>query len=410
MEKRLRIGRRMSRRTFLRTAGAGALAGMNLPLPGPRKYAHAAAPIKVGLSAPLSGVLTDYGVRLEKGTRLGVEVINKGGGILGRKVELHVEDDKTDPKTASEKANKLTRQVGVDVMLGTISSATTLAVIPHAERARIVYFYIVEGEDKACYKETGKTRKYIFGLGPTPEQKFQKFVPWLVKNYGKKFYFVGSDYVFPHSVNNAGKIALGKAGGRTVGEEYGPLGTTEWSAVLTRVERTKPDIFFISVVGTDGIAIVKQAVQFGLGKKMAITGFPAFAPEVLSGIAQYAEGIYTVENYFDGLDNPQNREFVELFRSRYPSPWPVATVSAKGYTTLHYIKKAAERAGSVRGEKFIQALEGLRLEAPEGSLQIEAGNHIEIAPLYLLRVKGKSYDLVAELGPIRHPGHVGCSA
>jgi urea transport system substrate-binding protein len=402
----------MKRREFLKysaVAGAGALAGVSgfpfVSLGASKK------PIKIGLSTPLSGVLTDYGVRLEKGTRLAVDLINEQGGILGRKVELIVEDDKTDPATASLKAKKMVFSDKVDFLTGTIASSTTLAVINAIKGTKVPYIWVVEGEDKNCVAgQKDKTRKYIFGIGPTPEQKFQDFTPYMVKNFGKTFYFVGSDYVFPHFVISEGKESLKKHGGITVGEEYGPLGTTEWSAVITRIEKVKPDVLFSVVVGNDGVAFVKQAMNFGLKEKMVITGFPSFSPATYSGLADYAEGVYLPTCYSELLDNPQNNKFVKLYKAKYNPKWPIAEIANEGYAAIQFIKGAAEKAGTTDPDKFVKALEGFRIMAPQGEMRINPENHLADQHIYLCKIQNRKYNVVKDFGLIVHPDHSGCSA
>jgi urea transport system substrate-binding protein len=402
----------MKRREFLKYSaltGLGALA-TNIPFP---HIALGASnqPIKIGLSAPLSGVLTDYGVRLEQGTKLAVDLINQKGGILGRKVNLIVEDDKTDPATASLKAKKMVFNDKVDFLMGTVASSTTLAVINAIKDTKIPYFWVVEGEDKNCIGgQKDKTREYVFGLGPTPEQKFEHFVPYMLKNIGKTFYFVGSDYVFPHFVIDIGKGLLQKQGGKTVGEEYGPMGTTEWSAVITRIESAKPDVLFSVVVGNDGVAFVKQAMNFGLKEKMKITGFPSFAPEVYSGIADYAEGIYVPEAYSELLDNPENKEFVKNYRARWNEKWPVSTIACEGYSAVQFIKAGVEKAKTTDPDKFVKAVEGLSLMTPQGEMRINAKNHTADQHVYLFKIEKNQYKVIQDFGLTTHPGHSGCSA
>lgn len=402
----------MRRREFIKysvVAGTGALVGgSTFPL---LSLGASKKPIKIGLSTPLSGVLTDYGVRLEKGTRLAVDAVNEQGGILGRKVELIVEDDKTDPATASLKAKKMVFKDKVDFLMGTIASSTTLAVINAIRGTKVPYFWVVEGEDKNCVDgQKDKTRKYVFGIGPTPEQKFQHFTPYMLENFGKTFYFVGSDYVFPHFVINIGKESLKKHGGITVGEEYGPLGTTEWATVITKIERTKPDVLFSVVVGNDGIAFVKQAMNFGLKQKMVITGFPSFSPATYSGIADYAEGIYLPTCYSELLDNPANREFVKLYKEKYNPKWPIAEIASEGYVTVKFIKAGAEKAGTTDPDRFVKAVEGLRLMTPQGEMRINPENHLADQHIYLCKIQNRQYNVVKDFGLIVHPDHSGCSA
>lgn len=402
----------MKRREFLKYSALAGLGVLSKNMASPHiSFGASDKPIKIGLSAPLSGVLTDYGVRLEKGTRLAVDLINEKGGILGRKVDLIVEDDKTDPATASLKAKKMVFNDKVDFLMGTIASSTTLAVINAIKDTKVPYFWVVEGEDKNCVGgQKDKTRKYVFGIGPTPEQKFEHFVPYMIKNFGKTFYFVGSDYVFPHFVIDIGKGFLQKHGGKTVGEEYGPLGTTEWAAVITKIESAKPDVLFSVVVGNDGVAFVKQAMSFGLKEKMKITGFPSFAPETYSGIADFADGIYTPEVYSELLDNPENKEFVKKYRARWNEKWPVSTIDSAGYSTVQFIKAGVEKAKTIDPDKFVKAIEGLSLMTPQGQLRINPQNHTTDQHIYLLRIEKHQYKIIQDFGLTTHPDHSGCSA
>jgi urea transport system substrate-binding protein len=410
--KKRKEGLVMKRREFLKysaVAAAGTLAGASgFPIVS---LGASNKPIKIGLMAPLTGVLTDYGTRMEKGARLAVEVLNDKGGILGRKIDFLVEDDKTEPPTAALKAKKLVFKDKVDFLMGTISSATTLAAINAIKGTKVPYFWIAEGEDKNCVGgDKTKTRKYIFGVGPTPEQKYDQFVPYMLKNFGKSFYFVGSDYVFPHFTIGIGKDYLKKHGGVVAGEEYGPLGTTDWSAVITRIERAKPDVLFSVVVGTDGIAFVKQSMNFGLKEKMIITGFPSFGPSTYGGIRDYAEGIYTPISYTELLKHPENTNFVKLYKARYNPKGPISDEANGGWTTIQFIKAASEKAGTTNPDKFVKALEGLSLMAPQGKVEINAGNHTTDQHIYLCKIKNHQYHVVEDFGTTVHPGHSGCSA
>lgn len=402
----------MKRREFLKysmAAGAGALAGsFSFPF---ISSGASKKPIRIGVVSPITGVETDRGVRLDKATRLAVELINNEGGILGRKVELFVEDEKTDPATASLKAKKLVHKEKVNFLMGTITSSCTLAVINAIHGSKVPYFWVIEGEDKACLNgQLDKTRKYVFGLGPTPEQKFEHFTPYMLKNFGKTFFFVGNDYVFPRFNIAAGKRSLEKHGGITVGEEYSPLGTTDWSAIITKVERAKPDVLFAVAVGSDSIAFVKQAFNFGLGEKMVMTGFPSYSPSTYSGIAEYADGIVLPTIYSEMLDNPVNKEFVKQYKAKYNPEWPIAEIANTGYAGIYLIKAAVEKAGTTDPDKFVTALEGLPFMGPQGEMMINPENHLTNQHIYLCKIQNRQYNVLRDFGMIVHPGHSGCSA
>lgn len=366
--------------------------------------------VKIGVLAPITGSLAPYGAAMKNGMEVAVDLINADGGFGGRKVEYTLVDDQTDPKAAATQSRKLLVQDKVDLLMGTTSSATTLAVIPQAEAAGTPFIYPVEGEDKACTSDGG-TRPLIFGNGETPEQKMTKFVPYMLENLGKRVYFIGSDYVFPHFVNDITAKLVEENGGTVVGKDYAPLGTTEFSSYISKISSAKPDVVFVSVVGTDGVALVKQLGQFGLDAD--ITGMPTFAPEAIAGFADIAAGSYTVDRYWEGLDNPVNQEYVKAYKEKFPDALPVPTMAAVGtYGTLLLYKAAVEKADSVEGEAVAEALSGISVDSPAGKLTVNPDNHIVTGPEYMLQVTAKpaGYKLVEDFGEVAHEGHSGCSS
>jgi ABC-type branched-subunit amino acid transport system substrate-binding protein len=367
--------------------------------------------VKIGVLAPITGPLAPYGVAMKRGMEVAVDLINADGGFGGRKVEYTLLDDQTDPKTAATQARRLLLSDHVDLLMGTTSSAATLATIPQAEAAKKPFIYVAEGEDKTCTKNGG-TRPLIFGNGETPEQKMSKYVPYMLKHLGKQVYFIGSDYVFPHFVNQITEKLVKDDGGTVVGTNYAPLGTTDFSSYIARIKSAKPDVIFVDVVGSDGVALVKQLTQFGLnGAK--ITGMPTFAPEVIAGFADVAKGSFTVDRYWEGLQNPVNQKYVAAYKAKFPNALPVPTMAAVGtYGTLLLYKAAIEKAGSIDGEAVAKALSGITVDSPAGKLTVNPANHIITGPEYLLQVTANppGYKLIEDLGEVPHPDHSGCSS
>lgn len=379
----------VSRRRFIGLAGvAGAMVA---GIPGLGR-AEQKKPVRIGILGPLTGVAAVHGPAIPEGATVAMEEINEKGGILGRKVELMIEDDKFDPAAAAEAAKKLVRRDNVDVLIGTVGSHTTMAVVPVAEAAKKPFIYVIEGEPKACYK-------YIFGMGPTPAQKLIPFIPFMVENLGKSYYFVGSDYVYPRSVNEVGINLVKKYGGKVLGEEYAPLGTTDFATLITRIERSKPEVLFSSVVAADGAIFIKQANEFGLQKKMKISGNPTFAATFLSGIGQYAEGAYLVEHWYDDLDFPVNKEFVKRYRAKYNPKLPIHAHAPATYASVWLVKRAAEKAKSLEADKLVKAIEGLSMDTPFGPITVLPQNHLVRQNMYILKVEGMKYKLLKDLGP-----------
>jgi ABC-type branched-subunit amino acid transport system substrate-binding protein len=365
-------------------------------------------PITVGLLAPVTGVFADFGDLMTKATDLAVQRVNDEGGILGRPLTVIAEDDQGDPAVATERARKLLVQDNVDILMGTVSSATTLAVLPLVDQAQKPFFYPLDGEDKTCLPDGG-TNPLVFGLGDTPQQRLVQFVPTIVEQSGGDWYFIGNDYVFPRSVNAVAIAFLNEAGGTVVAEEYVPLGTSDYRPVIDRIANSGATVVFSTTVGTDGVAFTKQAREGGLFDRMTVTGVATFAPEVYGGLQGFADGVLTADRYSEAVDNPVNLEFVTAFRETYDYQLPIGGTAAACYGAILLWREAANKAGSFDPEPFAQACAGLRMTLPQGDVEIDPTNHLLKQHIYLLRIEEDAYLIDEDFGEIAHPDHEGCS-
>lgn len=374
--------------------------------------AGGAQTLTIGLLAPLTGIMAPLGEALKQGTEIGVQAVNAQGGIGGKQVRLLIEDDKGDPATAAERAKKLVEGDRVDILMGTISSATTLAVIPVVNKNKIPFIYVIEGEDKTCLSgDVSKTNPYVFANGYTPQMMWTAVADELVKR-GKKWYFIGNDYVFPRTVNEVGIRLMKAKGVEIVGDDYLPLGTTEFSTTIAKIEQAKPDVLWSTVVGSDAIAFAKQAKQFGLYDKMTVAGSAAFAIELYPGLKGSVEGqVVAVDRYTDTLDNSENAAFVERFNATFKPQAPIGPVAAGGgYGTMLMLQAAAEKAGSTEPAALQKALEGLKVQLPQGEVEIEAQTHIAKMNIYMMEITSDGkYQVMKESGLVQHPGHEDCS-
>lgn len=367
-------------------------------------------PITIGVLAPITGNLAPYGVGMKNGMQLAVDLINADGGIAGRKVAYTLLDDQTSTQVSATQARKLLLQDRVNFLLGTVNSADTLAVIPQAEAAHALFIYPVYGEDRSCTSSNG-VRPLIFGYGDTPEQQLVQFVPYVLSHLGKRVYFIGSDYVFPHFVDSVFAHFVQQDGGTIVGTAYAPLGTSDFSSYIAKIKSAHPQVLFIAVTGTDGVALVKQLGQFGLRSELKVTGTPSFESEVIGGFSQAAQGVYTVDRYFQALDNPLNQRYVAAYEKMFPTaPKPVPTTAEEVYGSLLMLKAAVAKAGTINPDSVAKALDGISVDTPGGTVTMNPKNHIATTNEYLLQVHGAGYRLVKALGTIPQPGDEGCSA
>src|SRR5262249_59796505 len=207
----------LTRRHLLQGGVAGA-AAMGFPY-----IARAAAPIKVGVLQPLSGGLENLGQQGVQGTQLAIEEANDAGGVLGRKFEVVIADDKTDPKTAVERCRELIQRDQVVAIFGPVTSANRDAIQPTIERFKTPLFYATDYEGGVC-------SRYMFCYSALPEHWLAPFIPYLVDNYGNTFYLFGSDYIWPRKMNEAVRKAVAGSGGSVAGEDYTPFGGQDFTS------------------------------------------------------------------------------------------------------------------------------------------------------------------------------------
>ncbi|HUJ26187.1 MAG TPA: ABC transporter substrate-binding protein, partial [Myxococcales bacterium] len=268
----------IGRRDILR--GAAALGATQLA--GPFIIAQRGeAPIKIGLNDPLTGTYAELGKNEQIGAQLAVDEINKKGGILGRQVELLVEDS-TSANTgdAVQKAHKLIDRDKVDFLMGNVNSAMALALGEVTNQSGI--FHVVTGGHTDAVTGTD-CHWNVFRVCNTTRMETNSVASTLFSKYGKKWYFITPDYAFGHTLQIGFEAALKQNGGTELGASLSPLGATDYSSYLIQAQSTNPDVIILLHAGQDMINILKQAVQFGLDKKFHIAGAQQEL-EVLEGL------------------------------------------------------------------------------------------------------------------------------
>lgn len=401
--------RHVRRRPRLRSAAVALTASLTLAAcgGGSEDSQSTADDFTIGLIASQSGVFSAFGAPMENGAELAAEEINAAGGIDGRKIRVVTVDDKSDATTAAAQARRLLQDDDVDLLIGTVGSDATLAVLPLVNRAETTFIYPVTGEDRTCTPD-GKTNPYVFGLGDTPDQQQADFVSYVVENFGERWYLLGNDYVFPKSVLEVTKKYLAEAGGTVVEETYTPLGTTDYLPTIRRIASSDADVVFAVVPGSDGNAFMKQAKASGIDKTKTITGASTFEIEIYSGFGGAADGVVSVERYTDRLDTPANKKFVEAYREKSGDDSPIPATAAYTYSAVKLVAEAAKKAGSSDDEAIRRAMVGLELEQPQGLIRVRE-DHLLDQPMYVTKIENDGYSLVEDLGEQKPLGHAGCS-
>lgn len=362
------------RRDFLK--GAAALAGaaaVGFPHIWIRNSSLARAAdgeIKVGVLFSLTGTTAIIEESLHKATLLAIEEINAAGGINGMKIVAIEEDPASDPATFAEKARKLVVGDKCVSVFGSYTSASRKAVLPVFEKRDNLYWYPTLYEGRECSKN-------VIYTGAVPNQQQDEFVPWLIENFGPKFYLIGSNYIYPKEENNYCKKLLEKYGGEVVDEEYVPLGHSEFSSVINKFRSSQPNVIFSTVVGDSVVALHRQYRAAGLDPaKMPMASLTTSENEIAAMGGDAAAGHFTSAPYFMVHKSPENDKFVSAYQKRWGGDKVTHFVSEPSYFQVYLFKQAVEKlaASDITPPTIREAVKGESLIAPQGKVQIEKDN------------------------------------
>ena len=334
----------------------------------PASPATSSDTIKIGVLHSLSGTMSISETAVKDATLMAVEEINASGGVLGKQLEVTVEDGASDWPTFAEKARKLLQSDRVAVVFGGWTSASRKAMLPVFESNNGLLFYPVQYEGL-------ETSPNIFYTGATTNQQIVPAVEYLLAEGKTKFYLLGSDYVFPRTSNLIINKQLEGAGLKAVGEEYTPLGHTEYSTVIAKIKSADPDVVFNTLNGDSNVAFFKQLKDAGITPVDLPTVSVSVAEEEITGIgADNMVGHLVAWNYFQTTDTPENTKFVKSFKAKYGANRVTDDPIEAGYFGVYLWAKAVEKAGSTDVAAVKEAAKGLQFDAPGGPVTIHDTN------------------------------------
>lgn len=328
--------------------------------------------VKVGILHSLSGTMAISETTVVDAEKLAIKEINAAGGVLGKQIEAVEEDGASDWPTFAEKAEKLIDQDKVSVVFGCWTSASRKAVLPVFESKDHMLWYPVQYEGQECSKN-------IFYTGAAPNQQIEPAVDWLLENKGKEFFLVGSDYVFPRTANTIIKEQLKAKGGKTVGEDYLPLGNTEVTPIITKIKAALPNggVIFNSLNGDSNVALFKQMQGAGLTPDKYPTMSVSIAEEEVRQIGkEFLTDHYASWNYFQTVESPENEKWVADFKAEYGDDRVTNDPMEAAYIMVYLWKQAVEKAGSFDIPKVREAAYGQEFAAPEGQVTMFPNHHI----------------------------------
>ncbi|MBU4498959.1 MAG: urea ABC transporter substrate-binding protein [Hydrogenophilales bacterium RIFOXYD1_FULL_62_11] len=305
--------------------------------------------------------------------QLAIDQINAMGGVLGRKIKVIKEDGASDWPTFAEKARKLLVSDHVAAVFGCWTSASRKAVLPVFEKENGMLYYptFYEGLEQSknvIYTGQEATQQIIWGLDWAKKEK-----------KAKTFFLVGSDYIWPRtSMKIARKHVENFQKGSIVGEEYYPLGHTNFNSLINKIKLKKPDCVYCAVVGGSNVAFYKQLKAAGINaKKQFLLTISVTEDEVLGIGGENVEGFYSSMKYFQSLNNPNNIAFVKAFKAKYGPNAVIGDVTQAAYLGPWLWKATVEKAGSFDVDKIAAASAGIELKtAPEGYVKIHPNHHL----------------------------------
>jgi urea transport system substrate-binding protein len=299
---------------------------------------------------------------------MAIEEINAAGGVLGKQIVPVIEDGASDWPTFAEKAEKLISVDQVVTVFGCWTSASRKAVKPVFERLNGLLWYPVQYEGLEASPN-------IFYTGATTNQQIVPAVEYLLKEGKKAFFLLGSDYVFPRTANTIIKAQLKAAGLEAAGEEYTPLGHTEYSTVITKIQSSGADVVFNTLNGDSNVAFFKQLKDAGITADALTTLSVSVAEEEIRGIGpENMAGHLTAWNYFQTTSTPENQKFVEAYKAKYGPTRVTDDPIEAGYFQVYLWAEAVKKGGSTDVAVVKEAAKGITFNAPGGQVTIDGEN------------------------------------
>ncbi|MCC5859615.1 MAG: transporter substrate-binding domain-containing protein [Ectothiorhodospiraceae bacterium] len=335
------------------------------------RISSSASPWRVGILFSETGVTSVIEKSQLHGALLAIEEINEAGGVAGREIQPIAYDPGSVVTRYGELAETLLAQDGVNVIFGCYMSSTRKEVLPVIERRNALFFY------PTLYEGFEYSPNVIYG-GAAPNQNSVPLASYLMENYGNRFYFVGSDYIYPRESNRVMRTIVRQGGGEVIGERYVPLHAQakDFEVILRDIRRQQPDVIFSTVVGTGTINFYQAYRQAGGdGKRVPIASLTTNEAEVAQMGAEAAAGHITAAPYFRNISTPANQRFLERYKRRFGTVADVTSCCEAAYFQVHMFANALRQTGTTDTDQLRAALSGAEYDAPQGRVKIDPDNN-----------------------------------
>ncbi|MGA2467857.1 MAG: ABC transporter substrate-binding protein [Thermodesulfobacteriota bacterium] len=344
--------------------------------------AKAQGPIKVGIIDTYTGPATTFTYDVRDAFKLAIDEINAKGGVLKRKIEFTTRDDKFKVDICLSMAKELVMMEKVDILMGTINSAGSLAVSEFCKTEKMPFLVTFSKSDKITGE---KGHRYVFSISENTAMIGKAAAAGLSKKPFVKYWIAGDDYEYGHALADGvwGNLKKLKPGVELIGQSWWKVGEPELTPYLTAISAAKPDAVIFATGGASMVNAMKAAKATGFAEKIPMFIHTATELSTLAPLGLDApEGIIGTSNYhFYYPDTPKNKAFAKAFKDAYGREPKVGALY--GYLAAQFISKALGKAGKMDREKFIDVLSGLKVDSPIGEIEMRAYDHQAMLPMFM---------------------------
>lgn len=329
------------------------------------QFGRAKPVIKIGVLHSLTGTMAISETPLVDALRLAVEETNQSGGVNGRQIEMIVADCRSDAAYCAQQADKLIARDNVQALFGCWTSDCRKAVKTVVEKRHHLLFYPLQ------YEGLEQSPDIIY-TGAAPNQQIIPMVLWALQHKGKRFYLIGSDYIFPRTANLMAKDVLLAQGGQLLGERYVPLGASDMAAVAREIAAQRPDFVVNTLNGDSNLHFFRALHEAGISAEKTPVFSTSVAEVGLAAMgADLTTGHYAAWNYFQSLDSAENKAFVERFKQRFGKGRVLDDPMEASYIGVKLWVEAARGQGSTDPAMLKTTLAQQTLLAPEGIVAVD---------------------------------------
>jgi branched-chain amino acid transport system substrate-binding protein len=343
---------------------------------------RAQGPIKIGIIDTYSGPATTYTYDVRDAFKMAIDEINGKGGVLKRKIEFTTRDDKFKVDICLSMAKELVMMEKVDILMGTINSAATLAVSEYCKTEKIPFIVTFSKSEKITGE---KGHRYVFSISENTAMIGKAAATGLAKKPFVKYWIAGDDYEYGHALADGvwGNLKKLKPGVELVGQSWWKVGEPELTPYLTAITAAKPDAVIFATGGASMVNAMKASKATGFAEKIPMFIHTATEHSTIAPLGLDApEKVIGTSNYhFYYPGTPSNKAFAKAFKDAYGREPKVGALY--GYLAAHFITQALQKAGKMDREKFINALEGLKIDSPVGQVEMRAFDHQAMLPMFM---------------------------